>query len=98
MSKKFVIRKASNNDIAKIEDILKDVVLWMKEKDIKNLWKEENIKWKYLSKSYKKTIRLDFNKQRDKLRELYQKNGFRYVKEQVISKDYVLDLYIYNLK
>lgn len=44
------------------------------------------------------SIRLDFNKKRDKLRQLYERNGFRYVKEKKVSEDYSLDLYVCNNK
>lgn len=47
-----MIRKATSRDVADIEEILKDVVLWMHENGIENLWNEDNIKWKQLSMTY----------------------------------------------
>ena len=48
-------------------------------------------------KRNRKNIRLDFNKKRDKLRKIYEKNGFRYEKEVSIDKKYSLYLYVCNL-
>lgn len=48
----FLIRRASQNDICIIEDILYDSVVWMKKEGISNLWTYENTRWSMLEKSY----------------------------------------------
>lgn len=163
----FMIRKATNKDIVYIEEILQDVVLWMHDNGIGNLWNKDNIKWNHLSRMYEigdfyiafykdmpvacmaitdydsnywneipkgeslyihklavkrmyagmgistklidfsknlayrrkiETIRLDCNKQRTKLCKLYENNGFRYEKEKFVAKNYLIALYVCNLK
>ena len=48
----YTIKKATLHDIDSIEIILLDAVLWLKEKNIQNLWNENNTRWDILKKTY----------------------------------------------
>lgn len=47
-----MVKQANKNDIPIIEEILLDVVMWMKKNGLQNQWNEDNIKWNSLSKDY----------------------------------------------
>lgn len=160
-----MIKEASENDILAIEEIMLDAVLWMRKNKLENQWNEENIRWSYLSKSYKITdfyidyengaiagcmaitdedrkywpefskgqslylhklavkrafsgkgvsknlinfakelsvkrgangLRLDCNYKRDKLRGVYENEGFMYIDKIKLEKDYYMALYMWE--
>lgn len=161
-----MIRKAVEEDIDVIEDILRDAVLWMNVNNIPNLWNKENIRWNRISESYSindfyiayvgnkpvgcmavtdedktywkdiekgtslyihklavkqeargrgiskelidyakekavtnniKFLRLDCNAERMKLRAIYEKQGFKFVKKVSNEKGYELALYVCDI-
>ena len=47
-----MIKQATGIDIPVIEDILLDVVQWMKEHGLENQWNATNVKWSQLSQNY----------------------------------------------
>ena len=52
---------------------------------------------KYAVENNKKSIKLDCNMKREKLRELYEKNGFVLVGEYDCGNNYIMALYSYDL-
>lgn len=48
-----MIKQANENDIPIIEEILLDAVNWLLKNEMQNTWNESNVKWSYLSKSFK---------------------------------------------
>lgn len=159
---KIIIRRATDSDIQDIEEILIDVVKWMKKNHISNMWTEESVKWSRLNKEYSikdfyvgiinnelvacmaltdidrkywkdsfvgdalymhklavkrkyagfgisneliqyainiaveknvKSIRLDCNAEREKLRAIYEKMGFQFVKIFDKKAEYKMALY-----
>ena len=52
---------------------------------------------KYAAENNKKSIKLDCNMKRGKLRELYEKNGFVLVGQHDCGNNYIMALYSYDL-
>lgn len=48
-----MVKKANEQDVSTIEEILLDAVDWMSRCGLQNQWNESNIRWSNLSKTYK---------------------------------------------
>lgn len=97
-----MIKQANEQDKSIIEDILLDAVSFLNKSCIPNQWNETNIKWDNLAKELTRekgvhSLRLDVNYYRDKLRAIYEKEGFRFVRAKIVGQNKKMALYEYSL-